>query len=139
MRGADWDQPFSSLTIRASVVAGPRRSRTSLGHKRGMVYYINLGIFAGFWIISMAFCVLAIWWSLFAGRARILSAAILSVLAVTIGCLGSTHFHITWETWTNGRLQYHYDTRWFFIAPLVLGSFALACTVWKKVRSSHVA
>lgn len=31
MRGADGEQPFSSLTIRASVAAGPRRSRTSLG------------------------------------------------------------------------------------------------------------
>jgi hypothetical protein len=30
MRGADGDQPFSSVTIRASVAAGPRRSRTTL-------------------------------------------------------------------------------------------------------------
>src|SRR5712671_6233945 len=31
MRGADADQPFSSLTIRTPVAAGPRRARTSLG------------------------------------------------------------------------------------------------------------
>lgn len=30
MRGADGDQPFSSLTMQTSVAAGPRRSRTSL-------------------------------------------------------------------------------------------------------------
>jgi protein-S-isoprenylcysteine O-methyltransferase Ste14 len=104
-----------------------------------MIFYINLGIFAGFWLISMASCVMAIKWSFFGGRRRILPAAILSLLALIIGCLGSTRFHLTWETWTNGQLQYHYDTRWFFIAPLVLGSFALACTVWQKVRSSHAA
>ena len=104
-----------------------------------MIFYINLGIFAGFWLISMAFCVLAIRWSLFAARGRILPAAILSLSALTIACLGSTHFYLTWTAWANGQLQYHYDTRWFFIAPLVLGSFALVCTVWKKVRSSHVA
>ena len=32
MRRADGDQPFSSLTVRASVGAGPRRSRTPLDH-----------------------------------------------------------------------------------------------------------
>jgi ubiquinone/menaquinone biosynthesis C-methylase UbiE len=31
MRGADGDQPFRALTIRASVTAGPRCSRTALG------------------------------------------------------------------------------------------------------------
>jgi hypothetical protein len=103
-----------------------------------MIFYINLGIFAGFWLISMASCVLAIRWSFSAARERIVLGAILSLSALTIACLGSTHFYLTWETWTNGQLQYHYDTRWLFIAPLVLGSFALVCTVWKKVRSSHV-
>jgi hypothetical protein len=104
-----------------------------------MIFYINLGIFAGFWLISMIFCALAIRWSLFAARARILPAAILSLSALTIACLGSTRFYFTWEAWANGQLKYHYDTRWFFIAPLVLGSFGLIGTVWKKVRSSYVA
>ena len=105
-----------------------------VGHKSGMIFYINLGIFAGFWLVSMAFCVLAIWWSLFAARGRIVPAAILSISALTIACLGSTHFCLTWTAWANGQLQYHYDTRWFFIAPLVLGSFALVCTVRKKMK-----
>ncbi len=114
-------------------------SLCSLGHKSSMIFYINLGIFAGFWLISMVFCALAIRWSLFAARGRILPAAILSLSALAIACLGSTHFYITWESWTNGQLRYHYDTRRFFIAPLVLGCFALGCTIWRKVRSSHEA
>jgi hypothetical protein len=104
-----------------------------------MTFDINLGLFGSFWLASMAFAVLAIRWSLFAARGRILTAAILSLSALTIGLLGSTHFHLTWTAWANGQLQYHYDTRWFFVAPLVLGGFALACTVWKKVRSSQLA
>ncbi len=104
-----------------------------------MIFYINLAIFAGFWLISMASSLLAIRWSLFAARARILPAAILSLSALAIACLGSTHFYMTWESWTNGQLQHDYDTRRFFIAPLVLASFALVCTAWKKVRSSDVA
>ncbi len=104
-----------------------------------MIFYINFGIFAGSWLICMASSVLAIRWSLFAARGRILPAAILSLSALIIAYLGSTHFYMTWESWTNGRLQYHVDTRRFFIVPLVLGAFALVCTVWKKARSSHVA
>src|SRR5512142_2160223 len=103
-----------------------------------MTFDINLGLFAGFWLASMAFAVLAIRWSLFAAHGRILTAGIMSLSALTIGCLGSTHFHLTWTAWANEQLQYHYDTRWFFIAPLVLGVFALACTVWEKVRSSQL-
>jgi hypothetical protein len=104
-----------------------------------MTVAINLGIFGSFWLLSMTLAVMAIWWSLFSARGRILTATILSLSALTIGLLGSTYFHITWTGWANGQLQYHYDTRWLFIAPLVLGVFALACTVRKKVRSSHLA
>ena len=32
MRGADGDQPFSSVKVRTSVAAGPRRSRTSFAN-----------------------------------------------------------------------------------------------------------
>jgi len=110
-----------------------------LGRNTRMTFDINLGLFGGFWLASMAFAVLAMRWSLFAARGRILTAGILSLSALTIGFLGSTHFHLTWTAWANGQLQYHYDTRWFFIAPLVLGVFALACTVRKKVRSSQLA
>lgn len=109
------------------------------GRNTRMTFDINLGLFAGFWLASMAFAVLAIWWSLFAARGRILTAGFMSLSALAIGCLGSTRFHLTWTAWANGQLQYHYDTRWFFIAPLVLGVFALACTVWKKVRPSQLA
>ena len=100
-----------------------------------MTFDISLAVFAVFWLASMAFAFLAIGWSLFAARAKTLPAGILSLLAVIIGCLGSTRFHLSWTAWANGKLQYHYDTRWFFIAPLVLGVLALACTVWKKVKS----
>ena len=103
-----------------------------------MTFDINLGLFGGFWLASMALAVLGIRCSLFAAGGRILTAAILSLSALTIGLLGSTQFHLTWTAWANGQLQYHYDTRWFFIAPLVLGAIALACTVRKKVRSSHL-
>jgi hypothetical protein len=32
-----------------------------------MIFHINIGILAGFWLISMTFSALAIWWSVFAG------------------------------------------------------------------------
>ena len=50
LRGADGDQPFSSVTIRASVAAGPRRSRTSFGS----VYSVKtLAVLS--WLLSVAF------------------------------------------------------------------------------------
>ncbi len=82
---------------------------------------INVGIVAGFWLISMALCALAIWWSLFAARGRVLRAALLSLSALAIAFVGSTRVYVTSKAWANGQLQYHYDTRWFFLAPLVLG------------------
>jgi hypothetical protein len=120
-------------------ISGPARLQSALGRNTRMTFDINLGLFGGFWLAGVASAVLAIWWSLFAARGRILTAAILSLSALTIGFLGSTHFHLTWTAWANGQLQYHYDTRWFFIAPLVLGVFALTCTVRKKVRASQLA
>jgi hypothetical protein len=42
MRGADGDQPSSSVTNPASVAAGPRRSRTSLGRAMKLLRMIGL-------------------------------------------------------------------------------------------------
>ena len=73
-----------------------------LGRNPRMTFDINLGLFGGFWLASMALAVLGIRCSLFAARGRILTAAILSLSALTIGLLGSTQFHLTWTAWATG-------------------------------------
>jgi hypothetical protein len=88
-----------------------------------MTFQLFIGIVAALWLSSLVACALAWRWS-FAGTANRLAA-------LAIGYLGLTHFHVTASKTVNGETQWSFNSRYFFIATLVLGALTLAYTLWK--------
>lgn len=99
-----------------------------------MTIYIFFGILAAAWLVSVAASILAIWWS--HRSAKFWLALVLSVLALVIAYYGLTHFHFTQTTTTNGQVTWKFDSHWPFIGSVVLGGFALAYTVWRKIKGA---
>jgi hypothetical protein len=99
---------------------------------------VFVGVIGVFWLMSIVACVLALRWSFLSMQGRFWPAVILSSLAVVIGYLGITRIHIIHSQTVNGQLQWHFDSRWFFLVPLLLGALALIYTIWKGQRSAHV-
>jgi len=102
-----------------------------------MTFNVLVGIAAGLWLLSVVACVMALRWS--SEPRRFWAAIILSGVALIIGYLGMTRFHIVASEPVNGQLRWRFDSHWFFIATLVFGAFTLANTLWKKTRSASVA
>ena len=100
--------------------------------------YILFAIAAGLWLFSLAACAVALLCCCFPGRRRFWLAIVLSGLAILIGFLGTTRFHVTYSRTVNAS-HWSIDSRWFFIVPLVLGALALALAIWRRSRSSRVA
>jgi len=101
------------------------------------MFQVYRGVLGCFWLISIIACLLAMRWSFLAVRGRFGPALILSLLAFAIGYLGIAHFHYTSTTTVNGVLKWRFDSRWLFIASLVLSAFALVYTIWRRGKSAH--
>src|SRR5678816_551870 len=98
-----------------------------------MTFNVLVGIAAVLWLLSIVACVMALRWS--SVPSRFWAAIILSGVALIIGYLGMTRFHIVASETVNGQLRWRFDSRWFFIATLIFGAFTLAYTIWKRTRS----
>jgi hypothetical protein len=99
-----------------------------------MSLYVFFGIVAGIWLMSVVPSVLAICWS-----RRFRRSVILSLLALAIAWCGMKRFHFDSTTTVNGQVKWRFDSQWLFMASLVLGAFALGCSIWRKMNSAHVA
>jgi len=86
-----------------------------------------------FWLASLSICVIALF------TKRFVIALILSLTALAIGYLGLTRFHASASQTVNGVVQWSINSRWFFIATLVLAALTLANTFWKNRRTQHAA
>ena len=98
-----------------------------------------IGLIATLWLVSIVACMVAWRWS-FIGRAnRFWASIILSASALIVGYLGLTHFRINGSKTVNGRVIWSFDSRWFFIATLILAAATLAYTIWKHRKSALAA
>ena len=82
----------------------------------GLIY----GMLAVHWLATVAACVLTLLLSTSTIQRRVWFSFGLSLLAV------------------NGRSQCLFDSRWFFTASLLLATFALVFTLWKRWRLREV-
>ena len=101
-----------------------------------MTFNVLVGIAAMLWLLSIVACVLALRWS--SVPRRFWAAIILSGVALIIGYLGMTRFHIVASETVNGQLRWRFDSHWFFIATLVSAAFTLAYTLWKRTKAVAV-
>jgi len=104
-----------------------------------MSFYFLIGIAATLWLITLAAGLLALRWSFLGGDRRFLAGVILSALAIASSYLGVTRLRITGSQTVNGHLRWRIDSKWFFMASLVLGVVALAHTLWKKWKITRPA
>jgi hypothetical protein len=111
---------------------------SSQGAERFMFLYVYCGILAVAWLAGIVASVLAIRWSFLSVRGRFWPAVILSLASLAIAYYGITRFNFNSTTTVNGQVKWRFDSRWPFMASLVLGTFALVCTIWKKTKSAYL-
>ena len=99
---------------------------------------VLFAVAAVLWLFSLVACAVALLCCCFPGRRRFWIAIVLSGLAILIGFLGTTRFHVTYNRTVNDS-HWSIDSRWFFIVPLVLGAIALALAIWRRSKSNQVA
>ena len=99
-----------------------------------MTFQFLIGTIAALWLASLAACILA--WRFSFVPNRFAASIILSVAALAIGYLGLTRFHVSASRTVNGQTQWSFNSRWFFIATIVLGALTLAFTIWKHRRTT---
>ena len=95
-----------------------------------MTFQLLIAIAAAVWLASIAACVIA------AFIKRFSISLILCFAALACGYLGLTHFQVSASKTVNGHVVWSFNSRWFFIATLVLAALTLAYTVWKQRRST---
>jgi hypothetical protein len=97
-----------------------------------------IGTVMGLWLLSVIACIVSFRWAIFSLPRRFWPAVALSAFALIGGYLGMTHFRVVASRTVNGRVQWKFDSKYFFITTMVLAALALAVTVWrqKKLRSS---
>jgi uncharacterized membrane protein len=91
-----------------------------------MTFQFLIAIAAAAWLASLAACAIA------AFAKRLWLSLILCLTALAIGYLGLTRVHLSGSKTIDGHVQWSLDSRWFFIATLILAALTLIYTLWKR-------
>jgi heme/copper-type cytochrome/quinol oxidase subunit 2 len=83
------------------------------------------------WLASLAACLIAFF------AKRFLTSLILCLSALAIGYLGLTHCQVNASKTVNGQLVWSLNSRWFFVATILLALLTLAYTIWKHRRANN--
>ena len=89
------------------------------------------------WLVSIVACAISLRWALFSLPRRFWPAVAFSALALVGGFVG-IYYRVIASTMANGRVQWKFDSRPFFIVTVVLAALTLAFAFWRKgkLRSS---
>jgi hypothetical protein len=98
-------------------------------------FYILCGVMVLLWLVGLASGLFALGWCVTI-RERLRPALIMSILAIAVGWLGMVFFHVRYSKTVNGS-GWAIDSKWFFLAPLLLGAVSLSLALWKWMKSRH--
>jgi hypothetical protein len=89
------------------------------------------------WLLSIVACIISFRWALYSLPRRLWPGVLLSAFALIGGFLG-IHFRVIASRTVNSHVQWKFDSKYFFVATVVLAALTLAFTVWRqrKLRSS---
>ena len=92
------------------------------------------------WLLSCGASVLALYWSRGARARRYRAALVSSGVAILTAYLGLSRVHLSATRTVDGHVQWSLNSRWFFIAALMLGAAALGLAIWSwRQAPSRVA
>ena len=77
-------------------------------------------------------------WSARSVPNRFWPAVILSLVTMVLALIALKGFQFTASRSVNGRLVWHFDSKWLFIAGFAVGVLTLVYTIYKKKRSAIV-
>jgi hypothetical protein len=103
-----------------------------------MSLYVYGGILALAWLAGIVASALAIRWSFLSVRGGFWPGVVLSLASLAIAYCGVARFTFNSTQAVKGQVTLRFDSKWLFAASLVLGAFALACTIWKKAKSAQL-
>ncbi len=95
-------------------------------------FYILVTIATGLWLVSLICAGLAIAFGWRAAAHRFWASIVLAIATLVMGCVG-LRLHITYSRTVNGH-GWSIDSKWFFVATLILGALALALALWNRRR-----
>ncbi|HWH70445.1 MAG TPA: hypothetical protein VNT26_13745 [Candidatus Sulfotelmatobacter sp.] len=95
-----------------------------------------IGVGVALWLASCVAALLAIRWSRVPGRRRFPAALASSCLALALGYLGWSHYHFAASKTVNGHVQWSVNSKWFFLAALLLGAGSLAWALWSARKTA---
>lgn len=100
-------------------------------------FLIFAGVAAAFLLASVVCAALAIRFGLRPAPNRFWASVVLALVALGIGSLGM-RTHITYSRTVNGH-GWTLDSKWFFLAPLILGAVALVLAIWRRSQRQGIA
>jgi|SRR3954468_10413982 hypothetical protein len=95
-----------------------------------MTFSTLIALAAGVWILSCALSLLALYWNR-TGSQRLRAAFVWSCVALLLAYFGLSRMQLNGSKTVNGQLVWSLNSRWFFVAAMVLGAASLACTLWR--------
>jgi hypothetical protein len=102
------------------------------------LFPLTLAMFIAHWLATVAACALVFRWSYSSIQRRFWCSVILSLVAMASSYWGLTCIHITSTQTVNGHFRCLFDSRWLFTTSLILATFTLAFTLWKRWRLRDV-
>lgn len=87
------------------------------------------------WLSSCGSSALALYWSLKRNAQRRLPALVLSAMGLLIGYLGWSRVQLSASKTVNGHLVWSINSKWLFLAAIILGACSLALAVWNYKKS----
>ena len=101
--------------------------------------YLLIAIVSDFWIAGVAANFLSFRWSFRRTPDRFWASIGLSLFALLISYLGMTRVRLSFSRTVNDS-HWGIDSKWFFVALLLLSVLSLAFAIWNRTRTlKHVA
>jgi protein-S-isoprenylcysteine O-methyltransferase Ste14 len=102
-----------------------------------MTFNLLVAFATAVWLISCGASLLALSWNLTADGKRWRGALIASSVALLTSCFGLYGISFKASRTTNGEVVWSFNSKWFFLAALVLAvaSLALGLRNWRRARA----
>jgi hypothetical protein len=87
------------------------------------------------WLLSLGASSLALCWSLAPAKRRMAASLISSLLGLAVAWFGYSKVQVSASKTVNGVLQWSINSKWFFLAAMILAAASVGLALWKRGTS----